>query len=167
MRWRDIGEETCSVARALSVVGDRWTMLVLREAFLGTRRFEDFQKHTRAARNLLSDRLEKLVEHGVLERRPYQEKPTRHEYRLTEKGLDLYTVMMALVRWGDRWLDDGRGRPIEHRHKRCGHVMHMEAVCSECGERLDPRAVEVSLGPALRSDADALRRFRKVTREGG
>lgn len=160
MRWRDIGEQTCPIARSLSVVGDRWTMLVLREAFLGTRRFENFQERTGAARNVLSDRLEKLVEHEVLERRPYQEKPTRHEYRLTEKGLDLYPVMMALVRWGDRWLDDGRGRPIEHRHKQCGHVMHMEAVCSECGDRLDPRSVEVSLGPALRSDPDALRRFR-------
>ena len=160
MRWRDVGEQTCSIARALSVVGDRWTLLVLREAFLRTRRFEDFQERTGAARNVLSDRLEKLVGHGVLERRPYQERPTRYEYRLTEKGLDLYPVMMALVGWGDRWLDGGRGRPIEHRHKQCGHIMHMEAVCSECGEPLDPRAVEVRLGPALRADPDALRRFR-------
>ena len=160
MRWRDIGEQICPIARALSVVGDRWALLVVREAFLGTLRFEDFQERTGAARNVLSDRLEKLVESGVLERRPYQEKPARHEYRLTEKGLDLYPVMMALVRWGDRWLDGGHGRPIEHRHKECGHVMQMEAVCSECGERLDPRAVDVKLGPALRADPDALRRFR-------
>jgi DNA-binding HxlR family transcriptional regulator len=160
VRWSDIGEQICPIARALSVVGDRWALLVVREAFLGTLRFEDFQERTGAARNVLSDRLEKLVEHGVLERHPYQEKPTRHEYRLTEKGLDLYPVMMALVRWGDRWLDDGRGRPIECQHKPCGRVMHMEAVCSECGERLDPRAVDVRLGPALRADPDALRRFR-------
>jgi DNA-binding HxlR family transcriptional regulator len=167
VKWRDIGDQLCPIARALSVVGDRWTMLILREAFLGTRRFEDLQQRTGAARNLLSDRLEKLVAQGVLERRPYQEKPTRYEYRLTEKGLDLYPVMMALVRWGDRWLDDGRGRPIEHRHKRCGQVMQMEAVCSECGERLDPHAVEVGLGPALRSNPAAVRRFGKVTGEGG
>jgi DNA-binding HxlR family transcriptional regulator len=167
MRWRDIGEQTCSVARALSVVGDRWTLLVLREAFLRTRRFEDFLERTGAARNVLAARLEKLVEHGVLERRPYQERPTRYEYRLTEKGLDLYPVMMALVRWGDRWLDDGRGRPIEHRHKSCGHVMHMEPACSECGDRLDPRAVEVTLGPALRSDPEALRRFRTTLPPSG
>lgn len=159
MRWADVGEQTCSIARALAVVGERWTLLVLREAFLRTRRFEDFQERTGAARNVLADRLEKLVERGVLERRPYQEGPVRYEYRLTEKGLDLYPVLMALVRWGDRWLDDGRGRPIEHRHKPCGQVMHMEAVCSECGEHLDPRAVEVTLGPALRSDPDASRRF--------
>ena len=166
MRWRDIGEQPCSIARALAVVGDRWTPLVLREAFLRTRRFEDFLERTGAARNVLTDRLERLVGHGVLERRPYQERPTRYEYRLTEKGLDLYPVMMALVRWGDRWLDDGRGPPVEHRHKTCGHVMQMEAVCSECGDRLDPRAVEVSLGPALRAAAEAPRRSRSAPPSG-
>ncbi len=159
MRWRDIGEQACPIARSLSVVGERWTMLVLREAFMGTRRFEDFRQRTGAARNVLSDRLDKLVQNEVLERCPYQEKPARHEYRLTEKGLDLYPVLMALVRWGDRWLDEGRGRVIEHRHKECGHVMQMEAVCSECRETLDPRTVEIALGPALRSDPEALRRF--------
>jgi len=167
VRWRDIGEQVCPVARSRSVVGDRWTLLIVREAFRGTRRFEDFQSRTGAARNVLSGRLEKLVANEVFERRPYQEGPTRYEYRLTEKGLDLYPVMMALVRWGDRWLDDGRGRPIQHRHKPCGRVMRMEAVCSECGDRLDPRAVEVSLGPARRAGAQAAGLSRTASPAGG
>jgi DNA-binding HxlR family transcriptional regulator len=152
MRWTEIGEQTCSVARALSEVGDRWTLLILREAFMRTRRFADFVERTGAARNLVAERLEKLVEAGVLERRKYQDRPERHEYRLTEKGLDLYPVMMALVRWGDRWHDDGSGAPIEHVHRGCDHVMHADMVCSECGKPLHPHDVDVRLGPALRGN---------------
>ena len=150
MRWDEVGSQTCSIARALGEVGDRWTLLVLREAFLRTRRFADFVERTGAARNLVADRLGKLVEAGILERRLYQERPERHEYRLSEKGRDLYPVMMALLRWGDRWLDDGRGKPLEHVHRPCQHVMHADIVCSECGEPLHPRDVDVRLGPALR-----------------
>lgn len=149
MRWEEIGGQTCSIARALSEVGDRWTLLVLREAFLRTSRFGDFVERTGAARNLVADRLHKLVEADVLERRVYQQKPERFDYRLTQKGRDLYPLMMALVHWGDRWHDDGRGKPIEHVHRTCGHVMHAEPTCSECGERLDPRQVDVRPGPAL------------------
>lgn len=155
MKWDEIGDQTCSIARALSEVGDRWTLLLLREAFLRTRRFADFVERTGAARNLVSDRLQKLVDAGILERRAYQTRPERYEYRLTEKGLDLYPVMMALVHWGDRWHDDGRGVPVEHVHRPCGHVMHAQPVCSACGERLDPREVEVRAGPALREDGRA------------
>ena len=151
MKWSEIGEQPCSIARALGELGDRWTLLVLREAFLRTRRFADFVERTGAARNLVADRLERLVEAGILERRRYQDRPPRDEYRLTEKGLDLHPVMLALVRWGDRWLDEGRGRPVEHVHRGCGQVMHAEPVCSACGERLEPRAVEVRPGPALRA----------------
>ena len=87
-----------------------------------------------------------------LERRVYQAKPCRHEYRLTEKGRDLYPLIMALVRWGDRWHDDGSGAPIEHLHKGCQHVMHADIVCSECGKPLHPHDVDVRLGPALRDN---------------
>jgi DNA-binding HxlR family transcriptional regulator len=150
MRWCDIGAETCSVARTLSVVGDRWTLLVLREAFMRTRRFEDFQNHLGVARNILADRLQKLVDHGVLERRKYQQKPERYEYRLTQKGLDLYPVIMSLVAWGDRWMDKGEGRPIEHVHEDCGQVMRPVLTCSECGGPIHPRKVRPRPGPALR-----------------
>ena len=153
MRWDEIAGQPCSIARALAEVGDRWTLLVLREAFLRTRRFGDFVARTGAARNLVADRLAKLVEAGILERVRYQERPERFEYRLTEKGLELYPVMMALVRWGDRWHDDGRGAPIEHVHHTCGQVMHAAPVCSACGEPLDPRDVRVQPGPALRTPA--------------
>lgn len=149
MRWEEIGNQRCSIARALSEIGDRWTLLVLREAFLRTRRFGDFVERTGASSNLVADRLQKLLDAGVLTRRQYQEKPDRFEYRLTEKGRDLYPVMMALVRWGDRWHDGGAGRPLEHVHRRCDHVMHAEMTCSECGEPLDPRDVAVRPGPGL------------------
>lgn len=157
MKWDEIGTQTCSIARALGEIGDRWTLLVLREAFLRTRRFADFVRRTGAARNLVADRLQKLVDADILERRPYQEHPPREEYRLTEKGLDLYPVIMALVHWGDRWHDDGRGAPIEHVHESCGHVMHAEPHCSECGAVLTPQEVRVQYGPALRDAPPANR----------
>jgi DNA-binding HxlR family transcriptional regulator len=154
MRWSEVGSQVCSVARALSVVGDRWTLLVLREAFLRTRRFDDFQARVGASRALLADRLEKLVEHGILERHPYQERPMRHEYRLTEKGLGLYPVIASLAAWGDRWMDEGAGRPVELVHRDCGAVTTAALHCSECGEPLDPRHVLARPGPALRRRKD-------------
>jgi len=156
MKWSQVGGQTCSVARALAVVGDRWTLLVLRETFLRTRRFEDFQRRTGASRALLSDRLEKLVEQRVLERHAYQQKPTRYEYRLTEKGRDLYPVVASLAAWGDRWLDGGEGRPIELVHRDCGAVTTARLDCSECGEPLDPRHVEARPGPPLRAALEDL-----------
>ena len=102
MRWNEISGMQCSVARALSVIGDRWTLLVLRDAFLRTRRFEDFQRQLGVTRHLLAGRLKKLVAAGILEKVRYQEKPARYEYRLTEKGRDLHPVIVSLLRWGDR-----------------------------------------------------------------
>ena len=130
------------MARTLSVIGDRWTLLVLREAFMRTRRFDDFQRLTGAPRPILSDRLSGLVDDGVLERRPYGTHPGRFEYRLTEKGLDLYPVVVSLLTWGDRWMDDGDGPPVALRHRACEHLMHPALACPECGEWLGPRDVE-------------------------
>ena len=141
MRWDEIKGMPCSVARTLSVIGDRWTLLVLRDAFLRTRRFEDFQRQLGVTRHLLAGRLRKLVEAGILERVRYQEKPARDEYRLTEKGRDLYPVIVALLRWGDRWMSDESGPPLTLVHKACGHTMHPTLVCPDCGEPIGARDV--------------------------
>ncbi|GAB5414877.1 MAG: helix-turn-helix domain-containing protein [Congregibacter sp.] len=149
MRWDDIDLQVCSVARALSVVGERWTLLILRDAFLGTRRFDKFQASLGITRHRLSERLGKLVDEGVLTRVRYSEKPPRYEYRLTRKGLALYPVLMTLGRWGDEWMDRGEGAPVEYFHQRCGQKTRAVLTCSECGEDLRPQHVTAMVGPAL------------------
>ena len=156
MRWDDIDKQTCSVARALSVVGERWTMLIMRDAFLGTRRFDQFQSNLGITRHRLSERLGKLVEHGVLVKVPYQDRPVRHEYRLTRKGLGLYPVLMSLARWGDEWMDKDQGAPLEYVHQTCGHKTRRVLACSECGDPLRPEEVKPQLGPALQETAARL-----------
>jgi len=151
MRWQDIGEQTCSVARTLSIVGDRWTLLILRDAFLGMRRFEDFQADLGASRHRLADRLRKLVRHGVLERVPYRQRPARFEYRLTEKGRDLYPVIVSLTRWGDRWAAGTDGPPVELVHRSCGRRIMPTLTCPECGEPVAARDMMARPGPALRA----------------
>lgn len=145
MRWNELAEQECSLARTLAVIGDRWTLLVLREAFLRVRRFEDFQQNLGIARRVLSERLAHLTAEGVLEKHPYQDRPLREEYRLTQKGLDLYPSLMALIQWGDKHYAGPEGPPVLHRHKSCGHDFRSVASCSECGEALDPREVEPRL----------------------
>jgi DNA-binding HxlR family transcriptional regulator len=117
-------------------VGEKWSLLVLREAFLGVRRFADFQRNLGAPRAVLTDRLGTLVEQGVLRRVPYQAagERQRHEYRLTQKGIDLYPALVALMEWGDRYLGDGDG-PLEFEHRDCGAPVHLALVC-DAGHRL-------------------------------
>jgi len=141
----------CSVARSLEVVGEWWTMLIIREAFNGVRRFDAFQEQLGIARNVLSDRLRKLVDAGVLERRQYSERPARYEYRLTDRGLDLYPILVSLLQWGDRWAAGEAGPPIVLKHRACGHDMHASLSCDECGERVRPRDVEARPGPGMRA----------------
>src|SRR3954468_4626618 len=150
MRHTEIDELECSVARSWQVLGERWTMLVLREAFNRTRRFDDFQSHLGIARNVLTDRLARLVDEGILERRQYQERPVRYEYRLTEKGLDLYPVLVAIMRWGDRWKSDEKP-PVRLVHNLCDHEIDATFVCAHCGEELHPREVTAfpNLGVAI------------------
>src|SRR5687768_7420595 len=112
MRRTSFEDMHCSVARTLDVVGEWWTMLIIRDAFRGVRRFEDFQRSLGIARNVLTARLQRLVDEGVIERRPYQDNPLRHEYRLTAKGLDLYPVLVSLMQWGDRWKAGRAGPPL-------------------------------------------------------
>jgi DNA-binding HxlR family transcriptional regulator len=133
----------CAIARSMAVLGERWTLVILRSAFMGARRFEDYQSSTGIARNILTDRLKTLVDHDVLARRPYAEHPGRtlYEYRLTEKGLDLYPVLVSLMQWGNRYGGFDTGPPVELEHKLCGHATTPKLVCSQCGEELHAREV--------------------------
>lgn len=149
MRWAEIGELPCSVARALAVVGDRWTLLILRDCFLGCRRFDEFQASLGLSSHLLSTRLARLVDEEILERRPYSERPERHEYRLTAKGRDLYPVIGSLLRWGDRWMAGPEGPPFHLVHEGCGHPSDPTLSCSACGEPLEPRALRLEPNPEL------------------
>lgn len=154
MRWQELDQQPCSLARTLSVVGDRWTLMVLRDCFLGIRRFDDFEKRLGITRHVLTDRLKKLVEQGVLGKVPYQQRPLREEYRLTEKGLDLHGVILALVSWGDRYMSDERGAPVEHIHKACGQVMRPVMVCSECSEPVTARDIRVQTGSGWEAEEE-------------
>jgi DNA-binding HxlR family transcriptional regulator len=160
MRWSELARQHCSVARTLSVIGDRWTLLVLRQCFLRTRRFGDFLDALGISRPLLKERLDKLVDEGVLERVLYQERPPRHEYRLTEKGLDLYPVVTAMLAWGDRWMVDADGPPLVLTHRPCGHDMVPEAVCPHCHRRIDPHEVDARFTKPARRKRRAVRKVR-------
>jgi DNA-binding HxlR family transcriptional regulator len=150
MRWRDVGDLTCSVARSLAVVGDRWTLLVLRDAFLGARRFEEFRA-VGLTRHRLADRLKRLVAAGVLDRVPYQDRPPRSEYRLTDKGRDLWPVIVSLTRWGDRWMAGEGGAPVELIHRECGHIVMPQLTCPSCARPVTARDMRARAGPALRA----------------
>src|SRR5919197_1447692 len=139
--------EPCSVAGTLEIVGERWSLLVLREAFMGVRRFDQMRRNLGFSRNILAARLQTLVGHGLLERRRYSERPPRYEYRLTEKGLDLYPALVAIMQWGDRYLHGECGPPVQLRHKGCEHITHPHLVCSECGEPIGARDIVAEPGP--------------------
>jgi DNA-binding HxlR family transcriptional regulator len=113
VRWQDVAKLDCTIARTAAVIGDRWTLLVLRDAFLGMRRFDQFQTDLGITRHRLADRLARLVKHGVLRRERYQDRPPRFEYRLTEKGLELYGVIVTIADWGDRHMAGKKGPPVE------------------------------------------------------
>jgi DNA-binding HxlR family transcriptional regulator len=130
---------TCSIGRAMEILGERWTLLILRECFYGVRRYSVMQRNLGIARNILSTRLRLLVQTGILERSRYQDEPERFEYRLTEKGLGLYPAVVAIMRWGDEYLCAGPA-PVVLRHS-CGHAADPVLVCAHCRDELDPRAV--------------------------
>lgn len=148
MRWSELSCEPCSMARTISVIGDRWTLMILRDCFLRIRRFEDFERSLGITRHLLADRLRKLVKAGVLRKVAYSERPKRHEYRLTEKGIDLYPIMMSIVHWGDAYMAGAKSRPLLHEHIACGHTFDPVMTCSHCEEEITAGAVRVPPGPA-------------------
>ena len=145
----------CSLFRAMDVLGDRWTLMVLREAFMGVRRFTDMQRELGVAKNVLTDRLNFLVDSGVLERRQYQDRPVRFEYRLTDMGRALQPALLALMHWGDEYLS-GHGPPALVKHETCGQVTTPLLVCEHCREPMTTRNVSLMPGPGLEA-AQAIR----------
>lgn len=150
MKRSTLAERHCPVARAAEQLVDAWSFVILRELFLGNRRFEGLRQHTGMSPRSLSLRLGRLVEHGVLEKRALEESPAFFEYRLTPKGLDLWPVMVTLRQWGDRWGGPwGRtGVPLKLLHRGRGHELRAQLTCAECGEPVDARSAEVEATPA-------------------
>jgi DNA-binding HxlR family transcriptional regulator len=150
----------CSVAQCLEVVGEWWSMLIIRDAFLGVIRFDEFQERLGISRNILSQRLNHLVEAGVLAKVPYSEHPPRYDYRLTDKGRDLWPVLTTMRQWGDKYAAPD-GPPLQLTHKGCGHVSEAVLICSECGAHLGARDVRAEPGPgATEALVGAARRAR-------
>jgi DNA-binding HxlR family transcriptional regulator len=141
---------SCSIARAVDLVGQRWTPLILRDMFVGMTRFEDFRRDLGVASNILAERLADLEKNGVVERRQYQSAPARHEYVLTEKGRDLYPVIATLVAWGDKWLADDQGPPALTIHADCGNVTTARTMCAECGGELNAGNAIPAAGPGAK-----------------
>jgi DNA-binding HxlR family transcriptional regulator len=146
MQRTSFQDTNCSIAQCLEVVGDWWTPLIVRDALLGVSRFDDFQGRLGISRNVLNHRLAHLVDHGVLEKIAYQDHPPRYDYRPTAKGVELWTVIDAMRRWGDHWAAPN-GPPIEMVHRRCGHRAEAVPTCSACGEVIEPVDVQPVLGP--------------------
>jgi DNA-binding HxlR family transcriptional regulator len=147
MLGNDYDKQVCSLAGALEVVGERWSLLIVRDVLLGLRRFDEIQSELGIARNVLNARLTRLVDQGVLEKRLYQEHPPRHEYRLTDKGLDLWPAIVALMQWGNRYAGPAAGPPVLLEHRGCGGAVDEHRICETCGARLSVRDVHALPGP--------------------
>jgi DNA-binding HxlR family transcriptional regulator len=150
--------QTCSIAGALEVVGERWSLLIVRDVLLGLRRYEEIQEDLGIARNVLQTRLTRLQEQGVLEKRLYQERPRRYEYRLTEKGLDLWPTIVSLMKWGDRYASPAAGPPVLLEHRGCGGAVDEHRTCERCGAKLSVREVRALPGPGAGPRHPLLRR---------
>jgi DNA-binding HxlR family transcriptional regulator len=157
MLGSDYGNQTCSIARTLEVVGERWTILILRDVFLGVRRFDALQADLGIARNVLATRLERLVDAEILKKHAYQERPARYEYRLTEKGVGLWPVVVELMQWGDRYAAPAAGPPTIVRHKGCGGLLGERRTCTRCGAELEAHDVRAEAGPGASPDHPLLR----------
>ena len=158
MLRNDYENQSCSIAGALEVVGERWSLLIVRDILLGLRRFDELQAHLGIARNVLQTRLTRLQEEGVIERVPYQERPLRHEYLLTDKGLDLWPIIVALMKWGDRYAPPENGPAVVIEHRGCGGAVDEHRICEKCGTRLRARDAIGRPGPGAAPDHPLVRR---------
>ena len=147
VRGRAKPNQGCSHAKSLEVIGERWSLLIIRDVMTGNRRFSGIQANLGIARNVLSARLQRLLDEGIIERRAYQESPPRHEYFLTEKGLDLWPSLIALMGWGDRHSGNPDGPPLSLAHKDCGGAVSDRGICDSCGEVLTARDARAVPGP--------------------
>jgi DNA-binding HxlR family transcriptional regulator len=150
MERKSFADMDCSVAQCLEVVGEWWSMLVVRDAFLGVTRFDAFQQRLGISRNILQQRLSRLVEAGILVREPYSEHPPRFDYRLTDKGRDLWPVLTAMRQWGDRYSAPD-GPPMVVTHKACGSSADAVLICGSCREEIGARDVRATVGPGRRT----------------
>jgi DNA-binding HxlR family transcriptional regulator len=149
MLGKNYEDQVCSIARALEVVGERWSLLIIRNAlFAGSTRYSDFQRSLGIATNILKSRLDGFVDAGIMRRHQYSEQPELYEYLLTEKGRDLASALIALTEWGDRWSAPD-GPPILYSHTVCGSAISHEVVCASCGRVDDPAEVQAEPGPGM------------------
>ena len=146
MKRTSFAEADCPIARSLDQIGEWWTLLIIRNVFYGIKRFDGLLTHLEISRNVLTDRLQNLVESGLLEKRLYQEKPPRFEYHLTPKGEELYPILVAYWSWGDKWLPKEKAVKVKMLHETCGEMMTPTLVCSNCQELLSPHAVKYKVG---------------------
>jgi DNA-binding HxlR family transcriptional regulator len=146
MQRTTFGNMACSIARTLDVIGEPWSPLILRDVWVGMSRFDQLQADLNISRKVLTERLKHLVDQGVLERRPYDQRP-RYEYHLTTKGLELVDVLMVMVRWGDMWLAGAQGPPVLYRHHACGEVSTVDLRCAHCGDPMHAGDVDLLPGP--------------------
>jgi DNA-binding HxlR family transcriptional regulator len=163
MLRNDYETQTCTIASALEVVGERWSLLIVRDVMLGLRRFDEIQSDLGVARNVLQTRLTRLIEQGVLERSLYQERPARYEYRLTRKGLDLWPTIVSLMQWGDEHAAPPTGRPTLIEHRGCGGSVDEHRICTSCGKRLSIQDVRALPGPGAPPDHPLLRRRERAS----
>lgn len=157
MKWDEVSQQQCSVARASAVLGDRWTLLILSDAFLGTKRFDAFQQRLEISRTTLTNRLKLLEDHDVVSRKKYQSNPDRFEYKLTTKGHDLYPVISTLLNWGDTYYSDTDQPPIIRRHIPCGHDIQPVLSCPECKQEVTARTVSARKRPSVEGIPDVAR----------
>ena len=136
MKKADLDSMASSVAQSLGVIGDWWTILIIRDGLLGLTRFDEFHNHLGIARNILSARMKRLVEHGIMEKKLYSDRPARYDYLLTDKGADLLSVVLAMRQWSDRWIVPDGGGPFRVTHALCGGTPNVAAVCARCGSEV-------------------------------